>query len=119
MQINLYAQLHRFRVYPDNQTAYGTPRQFKAMIANIATSNTTSQQKMNGTLTFLGNAGQSLCNATLNNNATMSGTQVGALDLGSNPVVLIANAGSCAHDNCAAKWMVQTHGGKLAGLQWL
>lgn len=79
LQINLYAQLHRFGVYPNNQTAYGTPRHFRALIANIATSNNTALQKMNGTLTFLANSGQDLCNGTLNNNGTMSGMQVGSL----------------------------------------
>ena len=81
VQINLYAQLHKFHVYPDNQTAYGTPRRFRALIANIATSNATAEQKMNGTLTFLGNAGQTLCNGTLDNNVTMTGVQVSVLDL--------------------------------------
>ena len=76
MQINLYAQLHRFGVYPLNQTAYGTPRLFKAMIANVATSNTTALEKMTGTLTFQDGEGKQLCNATLANNNTMSGTQV-------------------------------------------
>ncbi len=76
LQINLYAQLHKFGIYPDNQTAYGTPRHFRALIANIATSNATALQKMNGTLTFLANSGQNLCNGTLNNNSTMSGMQV-------------------------------------------
>ncbi len=80
-QINLYAQLHRFGIHPNNQTVYGTPRHFRALIANIATSNTTALQKMNGTLTFLANSGQDLCNGTLNNNSTMSGMQVGLHEL--------------------------------------
>ena len=76
VQINLYAQLHRFGVYPPNQTAYGTPRSFQAMIANVATSNTTALEKMTGTLTFQDGENRQLCNATLANNNTMSGTQV-------------------------------------------
>ena len=79
VQINLYAQLHRFAIYPNNQTAYGTPRHFRALIANVATSNNTALQKMNGTLTFQANSGQGLCNGTLTNNSTMSGALVGCL----------------------------------------
>ncbi len=78
MQINLYAQLHRFGVYPLNQTAYGTPRLFKAMIANVATSNTTAVDRMTGTLTFQDGEGKQLCNATLANNETMSRSEVSA-----------------------------------------
>ena len=78
VQINLYAQLHNFGVYPLNQTAYGTPRLFKAMIANVATSNSTALEKMTGTLTFQDGQGQQLCNATLANNNTMSGMEVRA-----------------------------------------
>ena len=76
MQIGLYAQLHNYKVYPANQTAYGTPRSFHAMIANVATSNNTALQKLNGTLSFQDGLGQALCNASIVNNQTAFKSQV-------------------------------------------
>jgi len=79
VQIGLYAQLHNFSVSDASKaTPYGTPRDFKALIANIATSNSTALQKMNGLLTFQDGNGNQLCNATLVNNSTLSGRQVGS-----------------------------------------
>ena len=76
VQIGLYAQLHKYEVYPPNQTAYGTPRRFRAMIANIATSNDTALQKLNGTVSFQDGLGQALCNASIVNNQTAFKSQV-------------------------------------------
>ena len=76
LQIGLYAQLHKYEVYPPNQTAYGTPRRFRAMIANIATSNSTALQKLNGTVSFQDGLGQALCNASIVNNQTAFKSQV-------------------------------------------
>ena len=76
MQIGLYAQLHKYEVYPANQTAYGTPRRFRAMIANIATSNNTALQRLNGTVSFQDGLGQALCNASIVNNQTTFKNQV-------------------------------------------
>jgi len=79
VQIGLYAQLHNFSVSDASKaTPYGTPRDFKALIANVATSNSTALQKMNGLLTFQDGNGNQLCNATLVNNSTLSGRQVGS-----------------------------------------
>lgn len=62
-------------LFPMNQTAYGTPRAFKAMIANIATSNQTALQRMNGTVSFQDGNGNKLCTASLVNNASFTGVQ--------------------------------------------